>query len=174
MQAKPYLREISISADAEFDEEEYPFSIPAVRQMGTIVPHPDVTFFVGENGAGKSTILEAIAVGLGFAAEGGTRDVYREEQATSSLQHCLKLVKSFRKPSDSFFLRAESLFNVASYYESVGSSSRGQLHQQILSLLCLPVPPSGQHAIRKPRIIEQQAANWYVLCRCPPVGYSTR
>ena len=130
MQAKPYLREISIDGDAQFDQEAYPFSIPAVREMGTITPHPDVTFFVGENGAGKSTILEAIAVGLGFAAEGGTRDVYRQEQATSSLQHCLKLVKSFRKPSDAFFLRAESLFNLASYYEGVGSPNRGQLHQR--------------------------------------------
>lgn len=130
LQAKPYLREISIDANAQFDEDEYPFSIPAVREMGTIIPHADVTFFVGENGAGKSTILEAIAVGLGFASEGGTRDVYRDEQDVSSLQHCLKLVKSFRKPSDAFFLRAESLFNVASYYENVGSTRRGNLHQR--------------------------------------------
>ncbi len=154
MQAKPYLREISISADAEFDAEEYPFSIPAVRKMGTIVPHPDVTFFVGENGAGKSTILEAIAVGLGFAAEGGTRDVHREEQQTSSLQHCLKLVKSFRKPSDAFFLRAESLFNVASYYESVGSSSRGQLHQrshgEAFMDLMLGFRPRGLYLLDEP------------------------
>ena len=130
LQAKPYLREIFIDPDARFDEDEYPFSIPAVREMGTIEPHADVTFFVGENGAGKSTILEAIAVGLGLASEGGSRNVYREEQEASPLQHCLKLIKSFRKPRDSFFLRAESLFNVASFYESVHSPSLGHLHRR--------------------------------------------
>jgi predicted ATPase len=129
LQAKPYLREISIDPRAQFDESEYPFSIAAVREMGTILPHADVTFFVGENGAGKSTILEAIAVGMELPSEGGNRDVYRDEQDVSSLQHCLKLVKSFRKPKASYFLRAESLFNVFSYYERAGSS-RGRLHQR--------------------------------------------
>ncbi len=127
--AKPYLREISIHPDAEFDESDYPFSIPAVRYMDTITAHADVTFFVGENGAGKSTILEAIAVGMGLPSEGGNRDVHRSEQDASSLQECLKLVKSFRKPRASYFLRAESLFNVFTYYENVGST-RGMLHQR--------------------------------------------
>ena len=128
-QAKPYLSRISIRDDAEFDEEEYPFSIPAVRNMGVIAPHADVTFFVGENGAGKSTILEAIAIGMGLPSEGGNRDVSRNEQDASSLQDYLRLGRSFKKPKASYFLRAESLFNVFSYYEAVGSS-RGALHQR--------------------------------------------
>jgi predicted ATPase len=130
MQAKPYVREISIRDDAQFDEDDYPFTIPAVRNMDTISPHADVTFFVGENGAGKSTVLEAIAVAMGLPSEGGSRDVYRQEQDVSSLQECLKIVKSFRAPKASFFLRAESLFNVASFYEGVGSRKLGQLHQR--------------------------------------------
>ncbi|HEY0064777.1 MAG TPA: AAA family ATPase [Telluria sp.] len=130
MQAKPYVREISIRADAQFDEEDYPFTIPAVRHMDTIAPHADVTFFVGENGAGKSTVLEAIAVAMGLPSEGGTRDVFRAEREVSSLQDCLKIVKSFRAPKSSFFLRAESLFNVASFYEGVGSRKLGHLHQR--------------------------------------------
>lgn len=129
LEAKPYLREISIRDDVDFDEDEYPFCIPAVRNMYTICPHADVTFFVGENGAGKSTLLEAIAVGMGLPSEGGTRDVHRSQQDASSLQDCLKLVKSFRKPKDSYFLRAESLFNVFSYFEKAGSP-RGALHQR--------------------------------------------
>ncbi len=130
LEAKPYLREISIDPEACFNQDEYPFSIPAVRELGTLEFHADVTFFVGENGAGKSTILEAIAVGLGLASEGGSRSVFREEQDVSSLQHCLKLIKSFRKPRETFFLRAESLFNVATFYENVGSVARGHLHQR--------------------------------------------
>jgi predicted ATPase len=129
LQAKPYLSRISIADDAEFDEDVYPFSIPAVRNMGTIEPHADVTFFVGENGAGKSTILEAIAVAMGLPSEGGNRDVSRAEQDVSTLQDCLRLGRSFRKPKASYFLRAESLFNVFSYYESIGSP-RAALHQR--------------------------------------------
>lgn len=130
LEAKPYLREILVDPDARFDQDEYPFSIPAVREMGTMEFHADVTFFVGENGAGKSTILEAIAVAMGLASEGGSRSVFREEQDASSLQHCLKLVKSFRKPRETFFLRAESLFNVASYYQNAQSERLGHLHQR--------------------------------------------
>src|SRR5438067_5118060 len=96
--AKPYLRSVSIDPDADLDLDNYPFSIPAVREMGVLEPHPDVTFFVGENGAGKSTVLEAIAVALGMPAEGGTRNVHREQQAVSPLQRHLKLVKGFRWP----------------------------------------------------------------------------
>jgi len=119
--AKPYLREISIRDDADIDLNAYPFTIPAVRDMGVIAPHADVTFFVGENGAGKSTILEAIAVALGLPSEGGSRNVNRAQQDVSPLHAHLKLVKGFRKPADAYFLRAESLFNVFTYLEEVGS-----------------------------------------------------
>jgi predicted ATPase len=70
--AKPYLRSVTLAPDGRIDDQDYPFSIPAVRELGVLEPHPDVTFFVGENGAGKSTVLEAIAVALGLPAEGGT------------------------------------------------------------------------------------------------------
>jgi predicted ATPase len=87
--------------------------------MGVLEPHPDVTFFVGENGAGKSTVLEAIAVALGMPAEGGTRNVHRAQQETSQLHHVLKLVKGWRLPRASYFLRAESLFNVFTYLDKL-------------------------------------------------------
>jgi predicted ATPase len=119
LSAKPYLRSVTIDPAAEVDPERYPFSIPAVRQLGTLEPHPDVTFFVGENGAGKSTVLEAIAVGLGMPAEGGTRNVHREQQAVSPLHRHLKLVKGYKQPRFSYFLRAESLFNVFTYLDQL-------------------------------------------------------
>jgi predicted ATPase len=121
---KPYLRAVSIVPDASPDFDAYPFSIPAVRELGVLEPHPDVTFFVGENGAGKSTVLEAIAVALGLPAEGGNRSVLRAQQETSPLHRHLKLVKGFRQPGSSYFLRAESLFNVVSYMDEVGGSPR--------------------------------------------------
>jgi predicted ATPase len=116
---KPYVRSVSLDPAAAFDPDDYPFSIPAVRELGVLEPHPDVTFFVGENGAGKSTVLEAIAVALGMPAEGGTRNVHRAQQEVSPLHRHLKLVKGFRHPRFSYFLRAESLFNVFTYLDSL-------------------------------------------------------
>jgi predicted ATPase len=126
--AKPYLRSVAIDPAADLDLDSYPFSIPAVRELGTLEPHPDVTFFVGENGAGKSTVLEAIAVALGMPAEGGTRNVHRQQQEVSPLHRHLKLVKGFRWPRFSYFLRAESLFNVFTYLDSLGPGGLPSLH----------------------------------------------
>jgi predicted ATPase len=117
--AKPYLRSIAIDPAAELDLDTYPFSIPAVRELGVLEPHPDVTFFVGENGAGKSTVLEAIAVALGMPAEGGTRNLSRQQQAVSPLHRVLKVAKGWHRPRHSYFLRAESLFNVFTYLDEV-------------------------------------------------------
>jgi predicted ATPase len=51
---------------------EYPFNLPAIRSLKLRLTHP-VTFFVGENGTGKSTVIEAIAELCGFPASGGGR-----------------------------------------------------------------------------------------------------
>jgi len=126
--AKPYLRSVRIDSQAGIDPDSYPFTIPAVRELGVLEPHPDVTFFVGENGAGKSTVLEAIAVALGMPAEGGTRNVHREQQQVSPLHQVLKVVRGWHRPRHSYFLRAESLFNVFSYLDQLGPDSPPSLH----------------------------------------------
>lgn len=132
LSAKPYLRSVSIDSRTGIDFASYPFSIPAVRELGVLEPHPDVTFLVGENGAGKSTVLEAIAVAMGLPAEGGNRNVWRKQQEVSPLRDVLKLVWGFRKPRASYFLRAESLFNVISYLDEigVGPGSGAGLHRR--------------------------------------------
>jgi predicted ATPase len=119
--AKPYLREVCLDPGLDLDFSVYPYNIPAVRDMGVIEFHPDVTFLVGENGTGKSTILEAIAIALGFGSEGGTRNVQRcSVDSVSELHSALRLVRSYRRPGDSYFLRAESFYNVATYMDEVG------------------------------------------------------
>lgn len=128
LSAKPYLRSVAIDPQAEIDPASYPFTIPAVRALGVLEPHPDVTFFVGENGAGKSTVLEAIAVALGMPAEGGTRNVHRAQQDVSPLHRMLKLVKGWKMPRAAYFLRAESLFNVFTYLDQLGPGSPPSLH----------------------------------------------
>lgn len=118
---KPYLLHASFRPDAEIDYEAYPFSIPAVRELGSIDFHPNVTFFVGENGSGKSTVMEGLAVALGFGAEGGTKNVqFKTADSTSPLHEVLRLARGVPKPRDGYFLRAESFFNVATYMDETG------------------------------------------------------
>ena len=119
--SKPYLLHASFRPDAEIDYESYPFVIPAVREIGSITFHPNVTFFVGENGSGKSTALEGIAVALGFGTEGGTRNVqFKTAESVSPLHDSLRLARGVPKPRDGYFLRAESFFNVATYMDETG------------------------------------------------------
>jgi predicted ATPase len=118
---KPYLREVSLRSGDVPGLQEYPFSIPSIRDLGILKFHPDVTFLVGENGSGKSTLLEAIALGLGFGPEGGTRNVrFQTADTISSLYRHLKLVRGTRRPKDHYFLRAESFYNVATYMDALG------------------------------------------------------
>ena len=120
MRALPYLREISLKRDEIEDFGRYPFSIPAVFELDSLEFGSEVTFLVGENGSGKSTLLEAIAVALGFNPEGGTKNFnFGTRDSHSVLNRYLRLVKSYLKPRDGFFLRAESYFNVASNIEEL-------------------------------------------------------
>jgi predicted ATPase len=82
--------------------------------------HPRVTYLVGENGSGKSTILEAIAVAAGFNAEGGSSNFhFSTRRSESRLCDALRLVRSSRRPRTGFFLRAESYFNLATNIEDL-------------------------------------------------------
>lgn len=92
--------------------------IPAVKyhlmEAGHIELRSPVTFFIGENGTGKSTLLEAIAVAVGFNPEGGTRNFnFFTRNTHSELCDCISLTR-YGYPKDGFFLRAESFYNVAS------------------------------------------------------------
>lgn len=116
-----YLIHAEFHPEAVIDFESYPFNIPAVREIREIEFHPSITFFVGENGSGKSTVLEALAMNLGFGQEGGTRNVqFRSTESVSTLHESLRLARGIRKPKDGYFLRAESFFNVATYMDDAG------------------------------------------------------
>ena len=137
-----YLRSVKLRREKIASFDEYPFSLPVVSQLEELVLHPAVTFFVGENGSGKSTLLEAIAVAWGFNPEGGTKNFRFQTHAShSSLHEYLRLVKPPRRARDGFFLRAESMFNVASEIEAldkepssgppiINSYGRLSLHKQ--------------------------------------------
>jgi predicted ATPase len=115
-----YISEIRLKRDEVSSFVQYPFSLPAVRHLDVLQLHPAVTFFVGENGSGKSTLLEAIAVSFGFNAEGGSRNFrFGTRESHSELYKFLRIAKGVPRPSDGFFLRAESFFNVATEIEKL-------------------------------------------------------
>jgi predicted ATPase len=106
------LREVRLEPDTPADG--YPFELPAVRGLPLTLTEP-ISVFVGDNGTGKSTLVEAIAVAAGFNAEGGSGQVTFETVAThSELSRHLRLISSPRL-EPGWFLRAESFYNVASY-----------------------------------------------------------
>lgn len=117
---QPFLKRVSLRRDDVPSFDDYPFAIPAVRFLDELVLHPQVTFFVGENGTGKSTLLEAIAVAEGFNPEGGSRNfTVSTRDSHSELFTHLKFERGFRRlrRSDGYFFRAESYFNVATEIE---------------------------------------------------------
>jgi len=123
-----YLRGLSFSGDIPLSE--YYSRLPAVisiyQENGLSFTKP-VTFFVGENGVGKSTLIEAIAVAAGFNPEGGTLNFqFTTKETHSSLHNFVKLTRGVRRNTDGFFLRAESFYNAASYLEDMAKWAPGQ------------------------------------------------
>lgn len=109
-----YLLAVKRRSSTTDRQEAYPFSLPALRNFHELVLHPKVTFLVGENGTGKSTLLEGIATAWGFNPEGGSINFRFSTRAShSDLNETLTLVKTARRPRDGYFLRAESFYNVA-------------------------------------------------------------
>jgi predicted ATPase len=106
-------------------QEEYLSRIPALTALRQFSFKKPVTFFVGENGTGKSTLLEALAIQCGFNAEGGTRNFqFATNETHSTLYHSMKIARSHPFPHDGFFLRAESFYNVATEIQEIAKSSR--------------------------------------------------
>lgn len=116
--ASPFLMEVD--SVQEWDAESgFPFTIPAFAAGIHLKFRSRVTFLVGENGTGKSTLVEALAECCGFNPEGGSRDHHRAVFAERSrLAQSLRLAWK-RKVVEGFFLRAESFYNVASYLDEV-------------------------------------------------------
>lgn len=113
-----YIKSVDLKREQIASFEEYPFCLPAVKSIDNLTFHPKVTFFVGENGTGKSTILESIAAAYGFNPEGGSKNFsFSTAESHSNLYSFMKLVKGIRRPKDGFFLRAESFYNVATYID---------------------------------------------------------
>lgn len=115
-----YISEIVF--DNKLNKDSYLCDLPVIKHLGEYEKlefSTPVTFFVGENGTGKSTLLEAIAVAFGFNAEGGSKNFNFSTNSTHSdlWEHITLVKREFAR--DGFFLRAESLYNVATNIEEL-------------------------------------------------------
>ena len=124
MKENLYIREVRISK--EIPHNNYLSRLPVVRRLcetGGLQFHKDVTFIVGENGIGKSTLIEGLAVAMGFNPEGGTVNFnFSTKDSHSDLHNYLTVSRGYKRHRDGFFLRAESFYNVASNIDELDAA----------------------------------------------------
>lgn len=112
-----FIQNITIDWN-KIDYGSYLRNIPALQFENSLSFKKNITFFVGENGTGKSTLLEAIAVAYGFNPEGGSLNYsFSTYDSHSELYHSIRMTRGYTKPKYSYFLRAESFYNVATQEE---------------------------------------------------------
>ncbi|WP_261378440.1 AAA family ATPase [Paenibacillus agilis] len=115
-----YVSQISLNREQVPSFHSYPFDLEVVRSFTTLKFQQPVTFLVGENGTGKSTLLEAMAIAMGFNPEGGSLNMrFQTESSHSELYQYMRVGKKAPYAKDGFFLRAESYYNVASHIDQL-------------------------------------------------------
>ncbi|HEX4108794.1 MAG TPA: AAA family ATPase [Solirubrobacteraceae bacterium] len=109
------LRSLRLERARIENPSAFPFGLPAVRALADGLEfHPQVTFLIGENGSGKSTILEALATKLDLDARVGDAVMtFLEREADTPLPDALVLARGPRRPSTRSLLRAERFLGVA-------------------------------------------------------------
>ena len=108
-----FIKKILIQWD-NISRDSYLRNIPALQNIEEIILEKPVTFFAGENGTGKSTLLEAIAIAFGFNPEGGSINYsFSTYDSHSELYKAVTLSRGISKNKWGYFLRAESFYNVA-------------------------------------------------------------
>ncbi|MGE1164859.1 AAA family ATPase [Peribacillus simplex] len=136
-----YIRGIYLNRDRISSYDHFPLDLPVIRHLQEVAFHPSVTYVIGENGMGKSTLLEGIAIAYGFNPEGGTLNFnFSNYDSHSNLDEYLRLKKGVYKPKDHFFFRAETFYNLATNIEELDREAAGRkiidsfggksLHQQ--------------------------------------------
>jgi predicted ATPase len=126
----PYLRRVWLDRDEIGDPDAYPFCLPFLQKEFDVGFDRAITIIVGENGAGKSTMLEGIAALAGYDEAGGGKG-YRPVDHSDAVEVMGgRLSKALRaswlpKITQGWFFRAESFFSVARYLDSAARESGG-------------------------------------------------
>ncbi len=130
MELPMFINSIQIDWN-KIESNSYLKRIESLKGLERLTFHSPIAFFVGENGTGKSTLLEAIAIAYGFNPEGGSRNYnFSTNDTHSELYKAFRLSRGVVGNYGGYFLRAESFYNVATkaedYFE--GSSYHRQSH----------------------------------------------
>jgi len=123
----PYLKSVRLDPDAEVNWDFYPWCLPMFRDRSFEQQFDKaITIIVGENGTGKSTLLEGIAVLAGFNEAGGgpgyITDAGGQEKGGGLLAKGMK-ASWLPKVGQGWFFRAESFFSVARYLDTAARES---------------------------------------------------
>jgi predicted ATPase len=115
----------------ELPDDEWPATVPAVAQLlREGLDLAPVTVLVGENGSGKSTVVEAIAQAYGFSGEGGSVNARHSTRVSESgLHNHLRLTRSPGAGRWGFFLRAETMHGLYTYLENLDDSPDPTFHE---------------------------------------------
>ena len=115
----PYLLSVKTIAERLPEQLAYPFDLPFVKDLSLTIRKP-ITFFVGENGTGKSTLIEATAALCGFPVSGGSRSELAEKHGPEQESALASVLRpAFRRwPRDGYFLRAEFQGHFASLLDA--------------------------------------------------------
>jgi predicted ATPase len=151
----PFLKRLTLLPE-RLQADQHPFNLP-ILAGGALALDFDraITFFVGDNGTGKSTLLEAIARQCGFSVLGGGRNqASRDKVGGPDLAPALRL-SWLPKVTKGFFLRAESFFDFANYIDELpgglepygGKSLHAQSHGQSFFALFENRLRASSHAI---------------------------
>ena len=118
----PYLRRLWLDPSRVPDREAYPFCLPFLHDEFSLSFDRAITVIVGENGTGKSTLLEGIAVMAGYNEAGGGKGYMTVDHSMAREVMGGELSTAFRaswlpKITKGWFFRAESFFSVARYLD---------------------------------------------------------
>ncbi|MCK1740847.1 AAA family ATPase [Bradyrhizobium sp. 139] len=133
----PYLKRVWLDPSQVHDREAYPFCLPIFPDDFELNFDAAITIIVGENGTGKSTILEGIATLAGYDDAGGGKGYMPVDHSEASEKMGGQLSKALRaswlpKITNGWFFRAESFFSVARYLDKAARDA-GQLGPDFLS-----------------------------------------
>jgi predicted ATPase len=117
----PYLRRARVDRPSS----GWPFDLPAVQALPTLRFDAPATFLIGENGIGKSTLIEALALAAGLNAHGGSRNLRTRGHGTESALHERVVLSWTRRPARDFFLRAETFLDTVTAYDQAGGPYAG-------------------------------------------------
>src|ERR1700749_1049995 len=126
----PYLKRVWLEPSRITDRAAYPFCLPLLRDDFELSFDRAITIIVGENGTGKSTLLEGIAVLAGYDEAGGGKGYMPVDHSDAletmggSLSTALR-ASWLPKITKGWFFRAESFFSVARYLDKAAKDDPG-------------------------------------------------